>query len=234
MTPLGRFLRLTRAYLGIGNLCRRASPLLDRPAELIRMCFRFCDSFLAPIQIEEELAHLVADVRALRPAAVLEIGTSMGGTLFLWTRLATNDATIVSVDLPGGSFGGGYSPLRTPVYRLFARESQDLQLMRANSHESGTLDKVRRIFDPAPVDLLFIDGDHTYEGVKRDWEMYSPLVRPGGLVAFHDIAGNYDDTQVKRFWDSIKDNYEHREYSVDPKGYYGIGVIVMPGSRAPQ
>jgi hypothetical protein len=34
---------------------------------------------------------------------------------------------------------------------------------------------------------LFIDGDHTYEGVRRDFEMYSPLVRKGGIIAFHDI-----------------------------------------------
>lgn len=38
------------------------------------------------------------------------------------------------------------------------------------------------------MDFLFIDGDHAYEGVKADFEMYSPLVRKGGLVALHDIC----------------------------------------------
>jgi predicted O-methyltransferase YrrM len=71
--------------------------------------------------------------------------------------------------------------------------------MRANSHESSTLDQVKRLFKGQQIDMLFIDGDHTYEGVKMDWEMYSQLVRPGGLVVFHDVAGNYEDTQVKRF-----------------------------------
>jgi predicted O-methyltransferase YrrM len=37
------------------------------------------------------------------------------------------------------------------------------------------------------VDFLFIDADHSYEGVKKDFEMYSPLVRKGGIIAFHDI-----------------------------------------------
>jgi len=37
-------------------------------------------------------------------------------------------------------------------------------------------------------DFLFIDGDHTYEGVEGDFEMYSPLVRRGGIIAFHDIV----------------------------------------------
>jgi hypothetical protein len=43
---------------------------------------------------------------------------------------------------------------------------------------------------------------------------------------FHDIAGNYDETQVKRLWDSIKSDFRHREYAVDPGGYYGIGILL--------
>jgi predicted O-methyltransferase YrrM len=37
-----------------------------------------------------------------------------------------------------------------------------------------------------PIDLLFIDGDHSYEGVKRDWEAFVPFVSPFGVVVFHD------------------------------------------------
>ncbi len=45
------------------------------------------------------------------------------------------------------------------------------------------------------------------------------------MIVFHDIAGNYGDTQVKKLWDSIKPDFEHREIAVDPKGYYGIGLV---------
>jgi cephalosporin hydroxylase len=199
--------------------------LTDRPAELISRVFKYSGAFLQPIQVEEELVKLVEDVTRLRPATVLEIGTSMGGTLYLWTRLAQPDALIISVDLPGGKFGGGYSPLRTPLYQRFARERQQLHLLRASSHDESTMAEVKRLLGGRSVDFLFIDGDHTYEGVKQDWEMYSPLVRPGGLVAFHDIAGNYDTTQVKRLWDGIKTGYVHREYMTHPRGFYGIGVL---------
>jgi len=37
-----------------------------------------------------------------------------------------------------------------------------------------------------PIDMLFIDGDHSYAGVKRDWELFSPFVVPFGVVVFHD------------------------------------------------
>jgi predicted O-methyltransferase YrrM len=48
------------------------------------------------------------------------------------------------------------------------------------------------------LDFLFIDGDHTYEGVKQDFEMYTPLVRKGGLVAMHDIVPPPAYTRLRR------------------------------------
>jgi predicted O-methyltransferase YrrM len=97
--------------------------------------------------------------------------------------------------------------------------------MRANSHHPSTIAEAKRLLAGRPVDLLFIDGDHTYEGVKEDWEMYSPLVRSGGLIVFHDVAGNYEDTQVKRFWDEIKINHSYKEFMNHPEKLYGIGML---------
>jgi hypothetical protein len=51
------------------------------------------------------------------------------------------------------------------------------------------------------------------------------LVRSGGLIVFHDVAGNYEDIQVKTFWDEIKMNHPHREYMTHPEKLYGIGVL---------
>jgi predicted O-methyltransferase YrrM len=85
--------------------------------------------------------------------------------------------------------------------------------------------ETKRLLSGRQIDLLFIDGDHTYEGVKKDWEMYSPLVRSGGLIVFHDVAGNYGETQVKAFWDTIKTSYAHKEYMTHPEELYGIGVL---------
>ena len=78
--------------------------------------------------------------------------------------------------------------------------------------------------------MLFIDGDHTKEGVKEDFESYSDLVKHGGWVVFHDIldtlihreAGCY----VSKFWLEIKDKYEHWEI-IDPndQSKMGLGVI---------
>ena len=221
-----RALRLLKAYATLGQFIRSTTVLSDDLPALTSQTLSFHDGFLSPLQVEDELASLLGDVKALNPATVLEIGTAQGGTLYLWTRLAREDALVVSVDLPGGKFGGGYSRLRIPIYRRFARARQKLHLLRANSHDPSTLAKVKELFGARLIDLLFIDGDHTYEGVKQDWEMYSPLVRSGGLIVFHDISGNYSDTEVKKHWDSIRANYVHKEYSSYPGGKCGIGVLV--------
>ena len=42
-----------------------------------------------------------------------------------------------------------------------------------------------------PLDLLFIDGDHSYDGVRADFELYGRLVRPGGLIALHDVNEDF-------------------------------------------
>ncbi len=225
MGPLARTTRYVKAYTGIPDLNRRTSLLIDRPKEMLAETEKYCDGFLHPFQVPEELARLLEDVKKLRPQTVLEIGTHRGGTLYLWARLARPDATLVSIDLPGGKFGGGYSPFRSPIYRRFAQEGQKIHLIRANSHDASTLAEVSGLLSGRPVDFLFIDGDHTYAGVKKDWEMYSPLVRPGGLIVFHDVAGNYEETQVKAVWDAIKADYPHREYKAHPEGLYGIGVL---------
>jgi predicted O-methyltransferase YrrM len=222
---LSRPLLYLKAYTHLRDLDRRTNTLLDRPREMVTETFNYCDSFLSPIQVIDELAQLLDDVKSVHPQTVLEIGTHRGGTLYLWTRLAQPNATLISIDLPGGKFGGGYSPFRIPIYKKFARASQQIHLLRADSHAATTLEKTKRLFAGRRIDFLFIDGDHTYEGVKNDYQMYSPLVRSGGLIVFHDIAGNYADTQVKSFWDTLKPAHVHREYIANHGGQYGIGLL---------
>ena len=82
------------------------------------------------------------------------------------------------------------------------------------------------------LDFLFIDGDHTYEGVKKDFEMYSRLVKENGVIAFHDIVPHdqrHDQHQVvgvHKFWEEIKYKYDYIEIVRDwNQGWAGIGVL---------
>jgi len=184
---------------------------------------------ISPIQINEEIAQLLNLLAELKPKTLLEIGTASGGTLFLFCQVAEPDATIISVDLPGGPFGGGYPEWRIPLYKSFAKERQRIHLIRGNSHDLCTLREVMSILD-GKIDFLFIDGDHAYEGVKKDFEMYSPLVRKGGIIAFHDIVPGPPENvgEVPTFWNEIKQNFTYKEIVKDwRQGGYRIGVIYV-------
>jgi len=186
-----------------------------------------------PCQIDLEVCGLLDRVRLLRPRVVLEIGTASGGTLFMFTRVAAPDATLISVDLPCGSFGGGYPAWRAPLYRRFALPAQRLHLFRGDSHAADVVEAVKRVLDDRSVDVLFLDGDHSYEGVKRDHSVYGSLVRKGGIIAFHDIqAGDDPATEVPRYWEEIRPVMGGCELIGDPrqKGY-GIGLYRVAGSQ---
>lgn len=188
------------------------------------------NQLFSAIQIPSELAALGEIVAERRPERALEIGTALGGTLLFLTRLASPQSTIVSVDLPGGKFGYGYGDRRRLLYQRFARRGQRLHLLRGDSHSTQMLARVKGAFNGRPLDYLFIDGDHRYEGVKRDFEMYGPLVKKGGLIAFHDIVDGPSKFVggVPEFWQEIKPRYRHEEFVKDwSQGGLGIGVLYV-------
>jgi len=93
-----------------------------------------------------------------------------------------------------------------------------------NSAETETQEQIK---SHGPYDIIFVDGDHSYEGVKKDWE-FSLKLNPR-IIAFHDIAKairhEREGCQVDLLWDEIK-----RDYVTDEKivgcGWGGIGVVL--------
>ncbi len=203
------------------RMMERTGPV-DQPEEIVRLACRGFWRAISPIQNQYELTELLRRVNQLRPARVLEIGTATGGSLFALTRVASPAAHLISIDLPGGPGGGGYHESRVPLYKRFALPGQRLDLIRDDSHSAAVFDKVTSLLNGQSLDFLFLDGDHSYEGVKADFTMYGPFVRPGGLIAFHDTVF-IDD--VKRFWGEVKLGRESEEI-IGPSGsVFGIGLI---------
>jgi hypothetical protein len=105
------------------------------------------------------------------------------------------------------------------------------EVLLGDSHDPSMVADLEKMLDGEPVDLLFIDGDHTYEGVKADYELYSPLVRPGGLVAFHDVCGHptMPFIEVDRFWATLPGEKEEFTSITCPGDMWGgIGVLRVP------
>ena len=200
--------------------------------DLVTLVFNRFGGLLRPLQDPVELERFLRRAASVHARTVVEIGTARGGTLFLLSCVAEPDARIVSIDLPAGPFGGGYPPWKGLIYRHLADARQSLRLIRGDSHKPETFRRAAEALEGREVDLLFIDGDHSYEGAKTDFLKYRSLVRPGGLVVFHDILDSrYDPSvNVAPLWRELAGQYEVEEIVASPDaGVFGIGVM-----RAPQ
>ncbi len=209
---------------------RREAERAQSPTEIVDAAFaaRPPAASIRPVQLPSELGDLAAAVRSDAPRRALEIGTAGGGTLYVLAWACADDARILSLDI------ARFDPLRLRIYRGFGRRGQRIEVQQADSHRDGTRERVERFFDGEPLDLLFIDGDHAYDAVRDDFERYAPLVRPGGLIALHDIVDGDDSLVggVPRFWREIRGELDQPRELVESweQGCYGIGV----GRRRPR
>ena len=173
-----------------------------------------------------ELWLLIRLLKGRSLKSVLEIGTRRGGTLYVWCRVAAPDAEIVAVD---------YHPKNVPTslvarFQRFKRRGQRLNCLFADSHLPETRRDVAECLAARQLDFLFIDGDHTYAGVRQDFDMYSPFVRRAGLIAFHDIVDNPSRPAygVPKLWRELRAAHESYQFidDRDPVPGMGIGVLV--------
>jgi len=208
--------------------------LLDQRAfstetdKLVQFTMTESGGAIRPLQNPWEIGELMKRVRDKQPRVIVEIGTAKGGTLFLFCQHAADDATIISLDLPFGRNGGGYPKWKEKLYAKFAKPGQTLHLMRANSHLDETRTRIEALLKGRKIDVLMIDADHSYEGVKRDYDLYSPLLADDGFIAMHDVILNRFDPEIEvhRFWDELKATQKTEELVHDyGQGNLGIGIV---------
>jgi cephalosporin hydroxylase len=177
------------------------------------------------IQVREEITEFVDFLRERGPLGnVLEIGSESGGTFYLWCRLASLSAHKISIDKPDGASGSWryVDPAalkeRNETFLNFASR---VSIINADSHDGKTVAQVADILAGDKLDLLFIDGDHSFAGVKADYEMYKSLVSADGMIVFHDIQ----HLGPKIFWEELhRRGGKLREFNQNLH-WAGLGVL---------
>jgi len=229
---LGRKLRLpfNRRY-AFGRLAEYHAHARTLP-EVVDWAMNFGgDGYLRikTLQIPSEITALAEKVAASKPRRILEIGTASGGTLIIWSYLAKE--RVITCDLKDMSYAASlYEGLVPPD------SDCEVTLLSGNSHSADFKERVREALKGEQVDFLFIDGDHTEQGVTQDYLDYKEFVRPGGLIGFHDILENQplETNQVFHLWKRLTPLAETEEFVNDPNQCgFGIGVLHVGPNGAP-
>lgn len=171
-------------------------------------------------QHPDELAWMLAHIKGKR--SLLEIGSSFGGTLKRMASVMPKGSRIVSVDLQCDNTPRFLNPLNSlkDTCRKIGLMGGNVELFIGNSHDPMVVAAVSQY---GPYEFGFIDGDHSYEGVKQDWENYGPMCK---MVGFHDIGSATDG--CVRFWNELKDSKQYRteEYVASADQLkFGIGIV---------
>ena len=174
-------------------------------------------------------------VRAVRSNVCVEIGSSTGWSTCITAlaleenvhgRLYAIDPHLANdwSDVPGDTL----ATLRANLARIRLAHRVEIVVMKS----AAAVDSI-----PSSIDLLFIDGDHSYRGVKADWDLFSPKLAPWGVAVFHDslwehitaphiLEHKHPDTGVPAFLDELRQ-----------AGYpiitlqSGVGLTLVQGRR---
>ncbi len=179
------------------------------------------------LQVSEELVGFAEFASQRHPVRIAEIGTYNGGTSLFLCGLCGSVREFVGVDL---------TPHNDRLVSALAPRSVTVTFLRGSSRDPLVVEQLAAAFDGQPIDLLFLDGDHTYDGVRADLLTYRPLVRAGGLIAFHDIVSDHGARggppatgwvgDVPVLWREIRERFPHWEFVKDwEQDGAGIGVI---------
>jgi hypothetical protein len=166
-------------------------------------------------------------IASLRPRLLVELGTHYGESYFGFCQSVAETGSpckCYAVDTwRGDPHAGEYG---NEVYDEVER--YNLEWHHSFSYLLRTTfdDAVSKFLDET-IDLLHIDGLHTYAAVKRDWDTWFDKVAPGGIVLFHDIAVRHVDFGVWKLWEEISPKFDSFEFHHS----YGLGLIRKPGPR---
>lgn len=179
------------------------------------------------VQHLAEIDHTLKYLQSTSPRVVCEIGTEHGGTTLLLSHMLPQVELLIGVDL--------YIK-HAPHLHVLKPHGQKLRLLCGSSYSPTMVGRVLKTLCGRKIDVLFIDGDHRYDGVKKDFLLYRHLVRDGGFIVFHDIVPDHGRRFAKPtlawaggvplLWERLKTFYDYHEFVQDgSQDGLGIGVL---------
>ena len=178
------------------------------------------------------LGHIpfgMALIGMARPRILVELGTLRGDSYCGFCQAiaaAKLDTKAFAIDTWAGDIHTGNLPAQ---YLKELRAHHDPLYGRFSTLIQSDFDSAVSRFADNSIDLLHIDGCHTYDAVKHDYETWLPKLSERAVVLFHDSAERGGDFGVFKFWGEINRGFPHYEF---PHAH-GLGILAF-GKSAPQ
>lgn len=174
-------------------------------------------------------------VSRLRPQIIVELGSYSGSSLAAFCQAVeavSLNTKCFGIDLWEGDIHMGEfdESVYQGITNYMSRRYPDICILIRQEFNDAV-----NLFDDKSIDLLHIDGTHTYEAVSNDYYTWLPKISDRGIILFHDTNATYEtigvaarNFGVRDFFDFIKDQHPHFEFS----HCYGLGVLLV-GNNLP-
>jgi len=141
----------------------------------------------------------------------LEIGSHNGASMSYVVRQKTTTMNCYGIDLFENTFGH-YKKDEISLERTYSNiqknnlSKSNINLIQGDSSKDSTIDKLKNLLSNKTIDLLFIDGDHSYNMVKSDFETYSKFLSNNAIIVFDDYNKKWKE--VIKFVNTIGEDFE--------------------------
>lgn len=173
-----------------------------------------------PRAMQSYVYMLYEFVLEMKPKNILEIGTQNGQSTksMLMAMNQNKTGRLLSID---------HKTRNTILDAEYPDLKPYCTFFQSDSHKPEALRAAKEFIGDEQFDILFIDGDHKMPGVKQDFDDYSQLVKPGGVIILHDIINQNEDVwqlweQIN--WEKFAINWGRARNNVVP----GIGLVRKP------
>jgi hypothetical protein len=165
----------------------------------------------------------------MRPSTFVELGTYYGMSYCAFCQAARElalDIKCYAIDSWQGDLHNG---LNGPEVLADLRAHHDPEYGSFSRLIESTFDNALCYFSDRSIDLLHIDGYHTYEAVKHDYESWHPKMSDRGVVLFHDINVRENNFGVWKLWSELQSEFPSFEFHHG----YGLGILFVGGTSGP-